>query len=380
MIIIKNIFLASSIPLRKNPLEPYLKSTLDIQLNDPCADSCTLLRVLYGLNKFWYEIYNNENEEFWPKTHEPILSVTIFHSSKLNAKVQRQLGDFLSVATQQIPLWATNIVKAAPFMFPFDVRRNLLYCTAFGRERALMHLVTEGSDEHDNEATSRLIPRLERRKVTIKRANLLGDAIATFHQMHTSKAQLEVNFDGEIGTGFGPTLEFYSTISKEIQKHSLNMWNGSCKDVVMLDDGEVEQMTVNDNGLYPISIGKYQRSQIPTTTNKLEGKIKKFDFIGRLLAQTLLDSRMLDIPFSPIFFKWLLHEEDTVGSADLYFLDPILYKSLKEIKNERSPKTLDSMELYFTMPGDDNFELKKNGKNEKVTYKNVNQFVSVSFF
>lgn len=37
---------------------------------------------------------------------------------------------------------------------------------------------------------------------------------------------LEVVFEGEVGTGFGPTLEFYSTVSKELQKHSLKLWNG----------------------------------------------------------------------------------------------------------------------------------------------------------
>lgn len=38
---------------------------------------------------------------------------------------------------------------------------------------------------------------------------------------------LEVGFEGEVGTGFGPTLEFYSTVSREIQRHSLRLWHGS---------------------------------------------------------------------------------------------------------------------------------------------------------
>ena len=37
---------------------------------------------------------------------------------------------------------------------------------------------------------------------------------------------LEVGFEGEIGTGFGPTLEFYSTLSLALQKYSLNLWQG----------------------------------------------------------------------------------------------------------------------------------------------------------
>jgi E3 ubiquitin-protein ligase TRIP12 len=44
--------------------------------------------------------------------------------------------------------------------------------------------------------------------------------------MNTSKAMLEVGFEGEVGTGFGPTLEFYSTLSRALQKGSLRLWDG----------------------------------------------------------------------------------------------------------------------------------------------------------
>lgn len=121
-------------------------------------------------------------------------------------------------------------------------RRNLLYCTAFGRDRALMHLVNEANgEEHEGESASRLIPRLERRKVSISRTNLIKDAQHTMTQLGSSRyevfrktsvsllcrAMLEVGFDGEVGTGFGPTLEFYSTLSRELQKYSLKLWSGA---------------------------------------------------------------------------------------------------------------------------------------------------------
>lgn len=40
------------------------------------------------------------------------------------------------------------------------------------------------------------------------------------------RAMLEVGFEGEVGTGFGPTLEFYTTLSREVQNHSLKLWGG----------------------------------------------------------------------------------------------------------------------------------------------------------
>jgi len=69
-------------------------------------------------------------------------------------------------------------MHAYPFIFSFTTRRSFLFCTSFGRDRALMHLVSESNtdeaqDGGNHEATSRLIPRLERRKVSIKRDNVL---------------------------------------------------------------------------------------------------------------------------------------------------------------------------------------------------------------
>lgn len=80
-------------------------------------------------------------------------------------------------------------------MFPFTTRRNFLYCTAFGRDRALMHLVNEANpDDHDNESNSRLVPRLERRKISINRATLLKDAQHAMNQLASSRFVLTLPF------------------------------------------------------------------------------------------------------------------------------------------------------------------------------------------
>ena len=69
----------------------------------------------------------------------------------------------------------------------------------------------DGQEGAGHDATSRLIPRLERRKVSIKRDNVLKvscsnqkhlmkrifkEAQQIFSQMNNSKAMLEVGFDG----------------------------------------------------------------------------------------------------------------------------------------------------------------------------------------
>ena len=35
---------------------------------------------------------------------------------------------------------------------------------------------------------------------------------------------LEIEFEGEEGTGLGPTLEFYALVAAELQKRSVGMW------------------------------------------------------------------------------------------------------------------------------------------------------------
>lgn len=42
-----------------------------------------------------------------------------------------------------------------------------------------------------------------------------------------SKALLEIQYENEVGTGLGPTLEFYALVSAELQRCDLGLWNGS---------------------------------------------------------------------------------------------------------------------------------------------------------
>lgn len=110
---------------------------------------------------------------------------------------------------------------------------------------------------------------------------------------------LEVIFEGEAGTGFGPTLEFYTTVSKELQKYSLKMWHGKSQkneddcnyfynyaifSVFLASEDNI--YTVATNGVYP-SLFR------PSTSKQMDARLKKFEFFGRFIAQALMDSRMV---------------------------------------------------------------------------------------
>lgn len=51
----------------------------------------------------------------------------------------------------------------------------------------------------------------------------------------SSRAVLELEYFNEPGTGLGPTLEFYTLLSHELQRKGLSMWRN--------DDGKIEQAT-----------------------------------------------------------------------------------------------------------------------------------------
>lgn len=86
-----------------------------------------------------------------------------------------------------------------------------------------MHLVNDNTpDNHDNESSSRLVPRLERRKISINRATLLKDAQHSLSQLGTSKPLLEVSFDGEVGTGKWRYIQVHAYVSfQDLDRH----WN-----------------------------------------------------------------------------------------------------------------------------------------------------------
>nr|GFD14785.1 E3 ubiquitin-protein ligase UPL3-like [Tanacetum cinerariifolium] len=66
--------------------------------------------------------------------------------------------------------------------------------------------------------------RVQRQKVRISRSRILESAIKVMELYGNSSSVLEVEYFEEVGTGLGPTLEFYSTVSKEFSKKKTKLW------------------------------------------------------------------------------------------------------------------------------------------------------------
>ena len=50
----------------------------------------------------------------------------------------------MAICGDSLPPWCQQLVFSCKFLFPFDMRRRFFYCTAFGPDRALQHLLAAG--------------------------------------------------------------------------------------------------------------------------------------------------------------------------------------------------------------------------------------------
>lgn len=227
----------------------------------------------------------------------------------------------------------------SPFIFPFECRHLLFYVVSFDRDRALQRLLETGGERGAaggaggaGADSERVAPRLDRRKRTVQRQNVLRQAEHVMHEFAHSKALLEIQYENEVGTGLGPTLEFYALVSQELQRADLDLWHGSenfkqkptsfggeivksqpavtdqlassVRDALNLnDDGSAEPSEEKETsipspapdatyvswpcGLFPQAIGRNARA------SHLSRVKAKFRFLGKFMAKAVMDSRMV---------------------------------------------------------------------------------------
>lgn len=251
------------------------------------------------------------------------------------------------------------------------------------------------------DSSERVTPRLDRKKRTVNREDLLKQAEMVFNEIsiNNSRAMLEIQYENEVGSGLGPTLEFYALVSRELQRCDLEMWRNSMSstDRALYQKGGEKKFVFSPGGLYPNPLPRNVKS---SQLNKLKSRFK---MCGKFVAKALMDSRMLDLHFSVPMFKWMLGDEKTLSLRDMQHLDEQFFKHLCSLqslveqknrivaqnKNVAGPALAKSLEkltldgcsvellgLDFTLPGYD-IELKKGGSNIAVTIHNLDQYIKL---
>ncbi|KAJ1945996.1 Ubiquitin fusion degradation protein 4, partial [Linderina pennispora] len=194
----------------------------------------------------------------------------LFINRKIAAKVTRQLDDPLYVVCGAIPRWCHQLVHYIPFLVPFETRLAYLQATSFGYSRNISRWQTLAQREARNgssRASDIQIPlgRIQRQKVRISRHRMLESALKVMELYGTAKTILEVEYFDEVGTGLGPTLEFYATVSRTLRDKSLELWRdptGSASTARPADKAAKPDYIDSQLGLFPRAINP----TVPTTS------------------------------------------------------------------------------------------------------------------
>uniref|UniRef100_A0A5B6YR81 HECT-type E3 ubiquitin transferase n=1 Tax=Davidia involucrata TaxID=16924 RepID=A0A5B6YR81_DAVIN len=377
----------------------------DVEKSSPTYDILFLLKSLESMNRFRFHLMSREiiysfaegridNLDNLKVAVSAVLQ-NAFVSSKLTEKLEQQMRDPLSVSVGGMPSWCSQLMASCPFLFGFEARCKYFRLAAFGQLQVQSH---PSSQNNSGGANGRWQSpgSLPRKKFLVCR-NLILESAAQMMDLHArQKVVLEVEYNEEVGTGLGPTLEFYTLVSHEFQKSGLGMWREDQRLYTPKRSfqGEDSGVVMSPFGLFPCPW-----SSTVSTSNGIEFSevIKKYVLLGQIVAKALQDGRVLDLPFSKSFYKFILGQELTV--YDIHSFDPGLGRALLEFQalverkrhlesvcGEISTFKLDScfwntriedLCLDFTLPGYPDYVLTFGPDSEMVNLTNLEEYVGL---
>lgn len=91
-----------------------------------------------------------------------------------------------------------------------------------------------------------------------------------FELYGSSRASLEVEFFSEVGSGLGPTLEFYALVSKEFARKELAMWRHG---------------DASDSAFVHTALGLFPAPLDDATTEEGKKMLKVFRVLGQFVAK-----------------------------------------------------------------------------------------------
>lgn len=286
-----------------------------------------------------------------------------FHCTSLTSTLLRQLSDPLAVCTGSVPAWCLRLAGACRFLFPFNVRRILHHSCNLGLGRALHHVQQRAlaQNAHSPEAQRRLeaevsVASVPRQKVRISRQRLLESAVKVMNMYGAGNAILEVEYVGEVGTGSGPTLEFYAQVA----------------DILRTSDPPLFRKGTPMGMLFP-------EPYDPEWLRKGEAQaaqqiLERFRLLGHMVAKCILDSRLLDVQLHPAFWRSVLGTAP-FSEQSLREIDPELSSSLTTLRS-LDDAGLSAVAVDFTLPGHDQILLKPDGNAISLSSQNLEEYIN----
>lgn len=352
-----------------------------------------LLSILHALNANLEDVFVGDKEAAKPANPQPLSQ---FVNTKLTAKLNRQLEEPLIVASACLPSWSEDLARLYPFLFPFETRHLFLQSTSFGYSRSMTRWQNSQStgdlrqDRHRDDSRP-FLGRLQRQKVRISRVRILESAIKVMDLYGASPSVLEVEYFEEVGTGLGPTLEFYSSVSRAFAKKKIKLWREN-------ESSADSEYAFGQQGLFPAPM-----SDVMAASENGRKVLHLFTMLGKFVARSMLDSRIIDISFNPTFFRAGENADEAVAPSfgAVKTVDHDLSRSLRLLRKfalakqevddsktlsheekERGVREImfdgvhvEDLGLDLTLPGYPHIELIPGGSNILVDIYNVKQYV-----
>ncbi|KAF9596080.1 hypothetical protein IFM89_007133 [Coptis chinensis] len=312
---------------------------------------------------------------------------TEFVSIKLTEKLEQQMQESLIVSAGSMPSWWMQLMEAFPFLFSFEARSKYFQRTSHGSFEVQAH------SEDNSNGRQLHISVLARKKFKVCRSRILESAAEIMSSRKCHEAILEVEYSEEVGTGLGPTMEFFTLVSQEFQKVGLGMWR---EDHGLLTSGD--SLEVENSGFVMAPWGLFPRpwSAASSTSNETQFSevISKFILLGQVVAKALQDGRVLDLSLSKSFYKLILEQD--LNMYDICSFDPALGRTLVEFqalvggekvldpvsgKMTSDPyfrnTSIEDLCLDFTLPGYCDYMLTSVVQDQKMLMRLISYYVEI---
>eukprot|EP00796_Vickermania_ingenoplastis_P005302 gene5302-3805_t len=371
-------------------------------------EDVTLLSVMHS-----YLLRTNRlSEVLNDGTDRDIFVSTSVTTLVIRAAAKSALRVALLPAKFALPRWVNYIFSNAKFLIPLSIREKLCRFIAYGARRSLLRYLRRQAHLRSGVgSTVSELARFSNHKFIVDRGCLLRDAFKILKKGADSRLPVSMEFKGDVGVGQGPTAQFYTLLSKELCKVSHKLWNRGTPG----DSSTVPEALVvpPPEGLYPaicgITTSVYKREQRNGTVvlhDRIADCIRAsvmfrnernsaYFTVGVALGRSFLDGHVLPLHLSTALFTFLrwglppyqltIRELEEISCAefpvDLFnftlehakMIDESVARSLLSLA-KCDDATLRALQIPFTLPGDDNFELVKDGSRIFVNRCNLGKY------
>jgi hypothetical protein len=333
----------------------------------------------------------------------PLVPPTAFVSHDLSVRaIKATAASAMRVAVLPpqvaLPGWLVEVLHHAPWLLSHSVQLQILHFLVGGARRALADAVQSHSlfsspaagctiapAEWGLETNAAFVNRPPPKEVLPRDADKFeAAALKTLALASERRSALMFEFEGDKGTGQGPTLQFFTKVAEQLSLKGRGLWRGD-------EAGDVAAagifVTPPPEGLFPAP----QPSPLP------EERRRAFYLCGNACARALLDGRLFPLPLSPAMFVALRRrlglqrrpraEDGAEGfrDADLDCIDRSLAQSMTLLQRfanqhaagESIDDAVTAMELSFVLPGYEHVELIKNGADLSVTAENLGSYIDL---